>query len=53
MKFLPEKENLSELSLQMVLGIMEGMGGCVLGMGKTMGRVLGLETSEKYVLKMV
>ena len=37
---------MSELSLQMVLGIREGMGGCVLDMGKTMGRVPRPETAE-------
>ena len=30
----------------MVLGINQGIGGCVLGMGKTMGRVSRLETVE-------
>ena len=30
----------------MVLGINEGIGGCVLGMGKAMGRVPRLETPE-------
>ena len=39
---------MSELSLQMVLGVREGMGGCVLSMGKKMGRVPGLEIGEKY-----
>ena len=40
---------MSELRLQMVLGVREGMGGCVLSMGKKMGRVPGLEIAEKYV----
>ena len=31
----------------MVLGINEGIGRCVLGMGKTMGRDPRLETPEK------
>ena len=39
---------MSELSLQMVLGVREGMGGCVLSMGKKMGTVPGLEIAEKY-----
>ena len=30
----------------MVLGISQGNGGCVFGMGKTMGRVPRLETAE-------
>ena len=42
---------MSELTLQMVLGIREGMGGCVLSMGKKMGRVPGLEIAEKYEFK--
>ena len=37
---------MSKLILQMVLGIREGIGGCVLDMGKTMGRVWRLETAE-------
>ena len=39
---------MSKLRLQMVLGIREGMSGCVLDMGKKMGRVPGLEIAEKY-----
>ena len=39
---------MSELTLQMVLRVREGMGGCVLSMGKKMGRVPGLEIGEKY-----
>ena len=42
---------MSELTLQMVLGVREGMGGCVLSMGKKMGRVPGLEIAEKYEFK--
>ena len=45
MKFLPEKK-LSKLRLQVVLESREGIGGCVLDMGKTMGRVPRLETGE-------
>jgi len=45
--FAGEKK-MSELTLQMVLGIREGMGRCVLSMGKKMGRVPGLEIAEKY-----
>ena len=44
---------MTELSLQMVLGIREGMRGCVLDMGKTMGRVPERETIEKPELKKV
>ena len=44
---------MSKLRLQMVLGIREGIGGCVLDMGKTMGRVPGLETAENYEFKKV
>ena len=39
---------MSELSIQMVLAIVEGMGGRVLDMGKTMGKVPGFEIAEKY-----
>ena len=39
---------MSKLRLQMVLGIREGMGKCVLDMGKRMGRVSGLEIAEQY-----
>ena len=35
-----------KLSLQMVLGIGQGIGGCLLGMGKTMEWVPRLETAE-------
>ena len=41
-------KKLSKLRLQMVLGIREGMGGCILGMEKTMGRFSGLEIGENY-----
>ena len=47
-EFLGGEKEMSELSLQMVLGIREGMGGCVLSMGKKMERVPGLEIAEKY-----
>ena len=36
----------SKQSLHMVLGVDQGIGGCVLDMGKTMGRVPRLETAE-------
>ena len=39
---------MSKVRLQMVIGIRESMGGCVLSMGKKMGRVPGLEIAEKY-----
>ena len=39
---------MSKLRLQMVLGVREGMGKCVLDMGNTMGRVSELEKAEKY-----
>ena len=39
---------MSKLRLQMVLGVREGMGKCVLDMGKKMGRVPGLEKAENY-----
>ena len=45
--FAGEKK-LSKLRLQMVLGVREGMGKCVLDMGNTMGRISELEKAEKY-----
>ena len=47
-EFFAGEKKMSELRLQMVPGIREGMGGCVLSMGKKMGRVPGLEIGEKY-----
>ena len=44
---------MSELSLQMVLGMREDIGGCALAMGKSMGRFSGLEKAENMSFKKV
>ena len=46
MIFLLEKKKSSKLSFQMILGIDQGIGGCVLDMEKKMGWVPRLETAE-------